>query len=152
MNQPVTSAPEPAKSPVAAASGGSTGSDVAGYYEAYAGFARTLRTWLVGFGVGVPVVVASQAELAKALRESGDASLVVSLYLGGVGVQILATLLYKTAMWYTYFGATEPAFEKTRRYRISCAVADRYWLEFVIDAVTICLFSTATYVLLDAIL
>jgi hypothetical protein len=141
-----------AKSPVAAASGSGSDSDVAGYFDAYAAFARTLRTWLVGFGVGVPVVIASQADLAKSLRDSGNASWVVALYLGGVAVQIAATLLYKTCMWYSYLGADEATFRSTRRYRMSTTIADLYWLEFTIDLVTIGLFCAATFVLLQIVL
>jgi hypothetical protein len=151
----IDTSPAATTSPVVAASGGAatpdSSADVAGYFDAYASFARTLRTWLVGFGVGVPVVVASQADLSKKLTDSGDAPFVVTLFLAGVSIQIGAALLYKTTMWYTYMGAAEPAFRGSKRYRAACMVSDQYWLEIGFDFVSIGLFVVAMFTLLKAV-
>lgn len=148
--------PQVALSPVALASGASpppVDRDVAGYFDAYAQLTRTLRGWLVVFGVGTPVLIASQSDLAKRLTDSGSASTIISLFLGGVALQILATLLYKTCMWYCYRAAEAPdSFETTRRYRISHWVSERYWLELLIDLSTIGCFVAAVFQLLHAVL
>ena len=144
-----------ADSTVAATSGADLGAnatpEIAGYFDAYASFARTLRTWLVGFGVGVPVLVASQAELSKKLAASGDAKRIVTLFLGGVAVQIFVTMLYKSAMWYTYFGAMNSAFRGRWRYKASEWISEQHWLEVIFDVATMALFVAAMFSLLRAV-
>ena len=151
INSPTHLATE---STVAATSGAdlaaNENSEITGYFDAYASFARTLRTWLVGFGVGVPVLVASQADLSKKLAASGDSKRIVTLFLGGVAIQIAVTMLYKSAMWYTYFGAMNPAFRSRWRYRSAEWISEQHWLEVIFDVATMGLFVAAMFSLLQA--
>lgn len=43
------------------------------FYEPYAAFARTLRTWFVAFGVGVPALLVTSEHARDILVESGCA-------------------------------------------------------------------------------
>ncbi len=116
-----------------------------GFYEPYAGFSRTLRAWLVAFGIGAPVLFVTQANTAAKLARSGDADCIVALFLSGVVIQVFAALLYKTTMWYLYFGEIHGEFQEKRRFTASDWLSDQYWLEFLFDASTILLFVVATW-------
>lgn len=133
------------------ASTGSAPREEAGFYDAYAGFARNLRTWLIAYGIGGPVLFVSQSFVTEALVKSGTARSVAYAFLGGVVIQIAGALLYKSAMWYCYQGELDPAFRESRRYRIAGFVSCAYWLELTIDLVTSALFVWATWRVLSVI-
>ena len=97
-----------------------------------------------------PVLVASQADLSKKLAASGDSKRIVTLFLGGVAIQIAVTMLYKSAMWYTYFGAMNPAFRSRWRYRSAEWISEQHWLEVIFDVATMGLFVAAMFSLLQA--
>ena len=78
-------------------------------FEPYSEFARTLRTWFVGYGVGAPALVLTQAELRQRLANAGDLPTLGAFFLSGVFLQVLLTLIYKTAMWELYMVEIHPA-------------------------------------------
>ena len=125
--------------------------DEAGYFEGYVSFARTLRTWLVAFGIGAPVLLLSQEQLAVRFMASDKAALVTTCFLAGVGAQVLGALLYKTAMWYLYLGELKPAFKKSARYRASDRVSEAFVIESLLDLASIGLFGYATYLLISTL-
>lgn len=43
------------------------------FYEHYSHFARTLRGWLVAYGIGLPILIASQESLTQKLIYTGKA-------------------------------------------------------------------------------
>jgi hypothetical protein len=143
------------ESPVAVSmaptSTGSAPREEAGFYDAYAGFARNLRTWLIAYGIGGPVLFVSQSFVTEALVKSGTARGVAYAFLGGVVLQIVAALIYKSAMWYCYQGELEPGFRESRRFRVSGFISCAYWLEFSFDLITIALFAWATWRVLSVI-
>src|SRR5205809_8022604 len=95
-----------------------TKKEESGFYEAYAGFARTLRTWFVAYGIGGPVIFLTNDTAAKRFQVSGSSRAVAYSFFAGVALQILAALLYKTAMWYLYRGELEPGLRSARLYKI----------------------------------
>ncbi|MDE2196498.1 MAG: hypothetical protein KGJ56_04865, partial [Gammaproteobacteria bacterium] len=60
-----------------------------GFYEPYIQYSRTLRTWLVAYGVGGPVLLVSQDLVARAIIKAGTGKWVAWLFLTGVAVQII---------------------------------------------------------------
>ena len=115
-----------------------------GFYEAYAGFARTLRVWFTAYGIGGPAVFLTNEAAGKRLFSSGDGSVVAYAFLGGVAVQIAVALFYKTAMWYLYIGEFNPNSKASWLYKASDWLSESYWIEFVADLVTLALFGGAT--------
>jgi hypothetical protein len=122
-----------------------------GHYEAYSGFSKTLRAWLVAYGIGVPGLIFANERLTSAIAESGSQKIIVAMFLGGVSAQVLATLLYKTTEWYCYSAECDKAFEDSWRYSVSRWIHDQYWLEFSFDLASVTLFVLATYKALVAI-
>ncbi|HET7922995.1 MAG TPA: hypothetical protein VFM15_09600 [Gammaproteobacteria bacterium] len=123
-----------------------------GFFEPYAHFSRTLRAWLVAYGVGVPVLLISQESIAQAIIRAGAGSLIAWLFLAGVAIQILAALLYKYSMAYLYGAEIEPKLGATRRVRIAEWLSDVIWLEALFDIVSITLFVCGTFKVVVAVL
>ena len=115
-----------------------------GFYEPYAAFSRTLRTWLVAYGIGAPVLFASQDAFEPILKEPNKAALIIGLFLFGAMAQIIAAVIYKYVMGYIYFGELDEAFQKTRRHKVSEWISESMWLEMFFDLVSIGCFVWAT--------
>jgi hypothetical protein len=116
-----------------------------GFYEAYAGFARNLRTWFIAYGIGAPVLFLSNKDAWARIASSGQGAQIAYLFLGGVAVQILAAIIYKTAMWYLYVSELDRHQAKGWRYRVSDWVSESYWLEMIFDVTTLVFFGIATF-------
>ena len=123
-----------------------------GFYEAYAQFARNLRTWFLAYGVGAPVIFLTNEAVGRKLLASGQAEIVAFLFLSGVAIQVLAALLYKCAMWCLYTGERNNRFKTSKRYKCSDWVSESLWVEFGLDVLTIVLFAAATWLALKAAL
>lgn len=120
-----------------------------GFYEPYANFSRTLRAWLVAYGIGAPVLFSTQTAFSGLLQKKDLALPIVWLYLAGVVVQVLAALIYKYSMGYIYFGELDAKFRKTRRHRVAEWFSEAMWLEMVFDVVSIGALVAATYLVLQ---
>jgi hypothetical protein len=120
-------------------------------YEAYADYSRTLRTWLVAYGVGGPVLLLSNEHVTKAIATSGAAGLITKLFLGGVAAQVTLAALNKAAMWGCYYGALWRSFQDRRRYKACVWFSEQFWIDFTIDVVTMALFGGATLLTLRVV-
>ena len=113
--------------------------DDSSFYESYAHFSRTLRAWLVAYGVGVPVLLVSQEFIAKAIIKAGTGRLITWLFLIGVAIQVLAALLYKYSMAYLYSAEVEPDLNTTWRVKTAEWLSNAVWLEALFDITSIAL-------------
>jgi hypothetical protein len=118
--------------------------DDSGFYEPYAEFAKSVRTWFIAFGVGAPVLFLINKDAGERLLNSGSGEFVAYAFLFGVAVQVLAAILYKTAMWYLYMGELDPEEKNRWLYKASQWLSDQYWIEFALDAITFGAFAWAT--------
>ena len=123
-----------------------------GFFEPYKYFANQLRTWLIAYGIGAPVLFVSQPTIADALKPSGCGRSMIFLFLVGVSLQIVQAWMYKAAMWYLYLGELNKKFQTSKKHKISVWVAERFWPEFVIDLASIALFSFATFKALSTVI
>src|SRR5262249_58966856 len=123
----------------------------AAYLEGYASFAKTLRTWLVAYGVGGPALIAAQKSVGERLAASGCTTLVVVLFLSGAVLQVVTALVFKCAMWAMYMGEREPGRKSSKSYGRWRKVSDSLWLEMTLDCLSILAFSVATLVLVRAV-
>jgi len=88
-------------------------SDDKGFFEPYADYSRTLRTWLVAYGNGGPAVMITHPDALALVSSMGHAALIGWLFLAGVATQVFIAFLNKITMWYIYFGEIEPPFQNT---------------------------------------
>jgi hypothetical protein len=78
--------------------------DDKGFFESYAKFSNILRTWLIAYGIGAPVLFASNAFFIKIMQDTKNGPYIVKFFLLGVSIQVFAALIYKYTMGYLYFG------------------------------------------------
>ncbi|HVA54175.1 MAG TPA: hypothetical protein VNI53_00020 [Gammaproteobacteria bacterium] len=122
------------------------------FYEPYANFSRTLRAWLVAYGVGVPVLLVSQEFIARAIIKADSGGLITWLFLIGVAIQVLSALLYKYSMAYLYSSEVDPTLNNTRRVQAAEWLSNAIWLEALFDLAAIALFVWATFMVVAAVL
>ncbi|HET7395563.1 MAG TPA: hypothetical protein VFK12_03925 [Gammaproteobacteria bacterium] len=123
-----------------------------GFFESYAHFSRTLRAWLVAYGVGVPVLLVSQEFIARAIIRAGTGGLITWLFLAGVAIQVLAALSYKYSMAYLYFAETDSLPDDAWQVGLSAWLSRAVWLEMLFDVVSIGLFVYGTFKVVAAVL
>lgn len=114
-------------------------------YSAYALHASVLRSWLVAYGIGALVLFLSQSVIWQALARAGSLKLVAALFLLGVFLQVALSAVNKSVMWAAYYGDITPSFRSTRIYRCADSLSNKYWIDFLVDCVSIVLFIVATY-------
>lgn len=122
------------------------------HFANYAEYSRTLRAWLVAYGIGGPVLFATNDGLAAKVESSGRSSSVISLFLVGVGLQILLALINKWCAWHMYRGAGDLPYQHTRQYRFWYVVNENSWLDLVVDLVSIAILTIATGLVLHILL
>ncbi len=125
---------------------GENGSKIAdGYFKAYEHYAALLRTWLVAYGIGAPAITLTNEALWKLLGDSGESRTIATLFLFGVALQVLLATFSKTLMWASYYAEINKLFKETRRFAFVKALRSQFWIDIVIDVVTLGLFGAATY-------
>jgi hypothetical protein len=124
--------------------GGKASEDEKELEEAHKYYARTLRTWLIFYGIGGPVLLLSNKELAIRFEHSPDAWRIVYAFLIGLGLQLLVVLAFKTALWYLTYGERYAEFRTSRRYKFSLWLTDAYWLELLLDIISCLVFGWAS--------
>ena len=123
-----------------------------GFYEPYSHLARTLRGWLVAYGIGGPVLMMSQDLFSDAVVESGNGRLISILFLLGLALQIAEALIQKYSMAVFYESELDISVVERRRYRAAAFFTDQYLLSIVFDVATIAAFSIGTYLAMVSIL
>ena len=113
------------------------------FFKNYAEYAKTLRAWLVAFGIGGPVLFLTNKEVAASLTRAGHARLLVSLFLIGVALQVIGALINKWAAWYLYRGAHSDDFTNQVGYRVWSWINDQTWFDIVVDIASFVLFGAA---------
>jgi hypothetical protein len=113
------------------------------YYEEYSEYAKNLRTWLIAYGIGGPILYMTRESLPA--KAAITAPWTAPMFLAGVGLQILGALLYKACTWYLHYGNDlEPSSKDRWTFRFSTWVQANYWLDFVFDGGALILFAIAT--------
>lgn len=126
-----------------------------GFFSVYADYGRILRAWLVAYGAGGPVLFLTQKDIADRIKASGEARMVVYLFLAGVLLQVLISLLNKWVNWYLYAyadltGPGRPARGGKRRprpsrsYALAGKISRQFWLDILADGGAVAAFGWAT--------
>ena len=121
------------------------GTEISEHYEVYAEYSKILRTWLVGYGVGVPALILSQKELWEKLAKSESIETIAILFIFGVILQVIISLTNKSIMWASYYGAHNTPFKICNCYKIADTLSKYYWIDLIFDLATIGFYTYATY-------
>lgn len=116
----------------------------AGFFDAYVGLARIFRGWLVAYGVGAPVLFLSRDSVMDQLKRADDAHYVIAAYLAGTVLQVSLVWLYKVCMWWGYLQEMGTITKESTRYRLTDWFTNIFWVEGVVDVITVGLFIYAT--------
>lgn len=115
------------------------------YLKAYGEFAKVLRTWLVAYGVGAPVLLVTNEAVSKAIKESGNAKVIAICFLAGAALQVLLATLNKAAMWGLYYAEENPAMKAKNSYKLAYWFSENFWIDALVDVGTLLLFGIATW-------
>ena len=114
-------------------------------YKVYQSYGNALRTWLVAYGIGGPVLMLTNDSVRARIAASGSSRSIALCFLIGVAVQVAITAANKTIMWAQYFSTIHPPALKMKRYRLAAWLAEQLWIDITLDCVSIGLFVVATY-------
>ena len=121
------------------------GGEAESLFKAYEEYAKTLRTWLVAYGIGGPVLLLTNEAVRGRVVASGSARHIGALFLGAVGAQVGLAFLNKTVLWANYFAQLRPELADTKRYRFASWVAEQYWFDALVDVASLLMFGWATW-------
>jgi hypothetical protein len=115
------------------------------YFECYAEFSKTLRTWFIAYGIGAPILFLSNKALWDTIKSSSNIGIISLFFLFGVSIQVLEALLNKISMWYLYQGEEKPQFKSKILYKVLYNISECYSLDILFDIITLGFFATATW-------
>lgn len=117
-------------------------------FNAYHSGAKALRTWLVAYGIGGPILFLSQDALAIALAASPQKYIIIALFLGGLSAQILIAILNKWVNWYSYSLTVNPVSTLARRHKLVIWLANQFWIDMICDIISSVTFVVGTLLIL----
>jgi len=122
------------------------------HFANYAEYSKTLRSWLVAYGIGGPVLFLIGKDAPKRISESPHLGLIVTLFVSGVALQILVAFINKWAAWHMYKGAVDDEHKRTKTYRFWHWINKQSGIDFVFDLGALAAFSWATWFVLKTLL
>lgn len=121
------------------------------YFKVYEEYSKELRTWFVAYGIGAPALILTNDTISKAIKAAGASKCIAAFFLIGVSLQISLAVINKVAMWGMYYGAVESAFQTTRSYKFADWIADQFWIDILIDIITLISFAGGTWKIFNMI-
>lgn len=118
------------------------------FFANYSEYAKTLRAWLVAYGIGGPVLFLTNKELFAALKTSAYRDSIVDLFLLGVALQILLAFINKWCAWHMYVGEYDSSFQDRSSYKIWSWLNERSWIDLLVDGGSLIAFSVSTWLVL----
>ena len=129
--------------------GSSQNTEQEGDYQASCESSKSLRAWLVAYGIGAPAFI-THPSILEEVSQTGNAKLIGLLFLCGVALQVYLFFRTKILMWYLYFDEWQSEFKRNSTYEICDWYSEWFWLDAAIDLLTIVFFGTATVLVFKA--
>lgn len=116
------------------------------HLEHYASGAKDLRGWFLAYGVGGPFLFISNKEVFARVANSPSALCIVTLFLIGVGLQILITLINKWNNWWLYrhWVDKRELAHQSLSVRLSNWLSDQILIDISVDLLSFGLMACAT--------
>ena len=118
----------------------------------YNEYNKTLRSWLVAFGIAVPAVFVTSKDAKDFLLKSPDVQLIIIVFLLGVASQIAISFLNKFISWSAYYRDDQKLMQGRDCHSVFKRIAsleNEIWIDFVFDVATIGFFLWAIVKLLS---
>lgn len=136
--------------------------DVDGHFANYSEYSKTFRSWMVAYGIGGPILLLTSKDAPLVLARAPQLKIIVTLFVLGVGFQILLALVNKWAAWHMYRGAFSLHQQRqdpdgdthhlSRSYAVWCWINKQSWIDFLADIGALLSFSVATWIALKILL
>ena len=137
--------------------------DYDGHFANYSEYSKTLRSWLVAYGIGGPVLLLTNKDAPEKLAKSPHLETIVTLFVAGVALQILLAFLNKWAAWHMYSGAYDKHLaaqgskdcemhHESLMYWLWQWINKQSWIDFFVDLGALVAFSIATWIALTTLL
>lgn len=127
-------------------------SDADGHFQNYSEYSKTLRSWLVAYGIGAPVLFLTNKDVSARVASSGHAVMITSFFLVGVALQIFLSVINKWAAWHMYKGAVDGPHRVTKQFAFWGWINEQSWIDFLIDLTSLFAFVVATWSVLQIFL
>ena len=114
-------------------------------YGSYQEYSKTLRAWFVAYGIGAPVIFLSNESLTTKVLGSLNSKCLIAAFFAGVLVQVILTIINKHVMWGCYYGELNAEFQSTYRYKVADWISRQYWIDIILDFLSLALLSYASY-------
>jgi hypothetical protein len=114
------------------------------FFANYSEYAKTLRAWLVAYGIGGPVLFLTNNNLSASLKTSDYLGWIVNLFLVGVALQVTLAFINKWCAWHMYVGEYDSAFQSKRSYKIWSWLNKMSWIDQVFDGLSLVSFAVST--------
>jgi hypothetical protein len=118
----------------------------------YGEYNKTLRSWLVAFGIAVPAVFVASKDAKEFLLKAPDLELIIIVFLAGVAGQVATSFLNKFISWSAYHRDDCRLTQGRDCHPIFGRIAsleNEIWIDFIFDAVTVGCFIWAVIRLLS---
>ena len=119
------------------------------FFKIYDAHTKILRAWLVAYGVGGPVLILTHEKIAKKVTDSGFGREIALLFIIGVGLQVLLSLVNKWVNWGLYAYSETEQHVKGKRYKACSWTSEQVWFDILLDIGTIGAFGMATWKLMS---
>jgi hypothetical protein len=115
------------------------------YLDVYGEHAKVLRTWLVAYGIGAPVLLLTNESVSKAIKASGQGKVIAGCFLLGVALQVLLATFNKNSMWALYYGEENHSSKARSWYKLAYWFSESFWIDLLVDTGTLVLFALASW-------
>ena len=109
-----------------------------------------MRTWLVGFGIGAPVLFLSNKDVWAKLRAPTSSVSRADVSRGGRSLQVGLGLLYRSACGISTLKNRQPR-ENDSPVPMVERLSDLFWPEITVAIVTLALFGWSTWKIVEAL-
>lgn len=111
----------------------------------YSEYSKTLRAWLVAYGIGGPVLIFTNDKLFDTFSKAANTPTIVRWFLAGVALQVALALINKWGAYNMYLGANDEGYKESLQYRFWDVVTDMHWIDMLLDVLSIASFVIATF-------
>lgn len=115
------------------------------YFTVYQHYSNLLRSWLLAYGIGAPVLFLTNETLWARVAASGAGTRIAWPFILGVSLQVLLASANKAIAWVLYFGELKSDFTSTRRYKGAAWVGEQFWIDLAIDLASMAFLACGTW-------
>jgi hypothetical protein len=113
-------------------------------FEVYSEYNKILRSWLVGYGVGLPVFIVSIQNVLAITNKHYLKYVLISLVIGILS-QIISTLINKICNWLVYRSYSDNTFPEKFPYKQGIAISKMFVIDVIFDFSSIISYVIASY-------